>query len=50
MKRVELIIPSRVNLPAGTVVEVSEQEASRLYAFGIAKEAKKERKKKSEDK
>lgn len=50
MVKVRLTIPSRVNLPEGTVVEVSEQEAFRLFSFGIAEEVKKKEKKKSEEK
>lgn len=32
-----LLTDARVNFPAGTIVDVSESEASRLKAFGIGK-------------
>lgn len=50
MKKVRLIIDSRVNLLKGAMVEVSDQEAFRLFSFGIAEEVKKKEKKKSEEK
>ena len=36
----KLLHDTRVNFPAGTELEVSEAEASRLQAFGLAEEVK----------
>lgn len=44
MKTVKLKVPTRVNLDAGTVVTVSDYEAWRLSAFGLAEEVKDETK------
>lgn len=38
--KVKLLHDTRVNFPAGTELEVSEAEASRLQAFGLAEEIK----------
>jgi hypothetical protein len=38
MKTVELIRDCQVRHPAGTVLKVTDQEAARLAAFGLAKE------------
>ncbi len=42
--KVKLIADARVNLPAGTEIEVSEAEAKRLAAFGLVAPAKAEKK------
>lgn len=42
--RVEILRDAFVKFPKGAVVEVSEEEARRLIAFGNAKEAQQEKK------
>ena len=44
MKKVKLLHDTIVRFAKDTVVEVSEQEASRLIAFGNAEEVKEEKK------
>jgi hypothetical protein len=45
--KVKLLHDTRVNFPAGTELEVSEAEASRLQAFGLAEEVKEQAPKKA---
>ena len=42
MVKVRILNNTRVNLPKDTVVEVSEQEAKRLFAFSIAEKVEEE--------